>query len=180
MMIQLMLNRRGERTYYYLQLLFSVTKQVKMQIFYKVKNGKTVSLEISPEETMHQVTEKIQDKGGIRPCNVSLTKIDTRCHCGNFSLQEFLLKDISQEIDICLLSPDEADINEAKVESTEIEEPPLPIINTSDEDKLKQMKDDLRCNLLAELKNMVEVNKIDTDVNNRIPYKKHIEVYRNS
>ena len=82
-----------------------------MQIFYKVKNGKTVSLEISPEGTMHQVTEKIQDKGGIRPCNVSLTKIDTRCHCGNFSLQEFHLKDISQEIDICLLSPDEADIN---------------------------------------------------------------------
>ena len=175
MMIQLMLNRRGERTYYYLQLLFSVTKQVKMQIFYKVKNGKTVSLEISPEET-----EKIRDKGGIRPCNVSLTKIDTRCHCGNFSLQEFLLKDISQEIDICFLSPDEADINEANVESTEIEEPPLPIINTPDEGKLKQMKDDLRCNLRAELKNMVAVNKIDTDVNNRIPYKKHIEVYRNS
>ena len=82
---------------------------------------------------MQQVTEKIQDKGGIRPCNVSLTKIDTRCHFGNFSLQEFLLEDVSQEIDICLLSPHEADINEAKVESIEIEEPPLPIINISDE-----------------------------------------------
>ena len=39
---------------------------------------------------MRQITEKIQDKGGITPCNVILTKIDTRCHCGNFSLQEFL------------------------------------------------------------------------------------------
>ena len=66
-----------------------MTKQVKMQIFYKANNGKTVSLEINPEETMQQITEKIQDKGGIRPCNVILTKIDTRCHCGNFSLQGF-------------------------------------------------------------------------------------------
>ena len=119
----------------------SVAKQVKMQIFYKAKNGKTVSLEVNPEEIMQQVTEKIQDKGGIRPCNVSLTKIDTRCHCGNFSLQEFLLEDISEEIDICLLSPDETDINETRVESTEIEEPALPTTNISDDDKLKQMKD---------------------------------------
>ena len=75
-----------------------------------------------------------------------------------------------------MLSPDEADINEAKVESTKSEEPPLPIINISDEDKLKLIKDDLFCNLRAELKNMLVVNKIDTDVNNRISYKKHIEV----
>ena len=72
--------------------------------------------------------------------------------CGNFSLQEFLLEDISKEIDICLLSPNEADINEAKVESTKNEEPTLPIINISDEDKLKQRKDDLLCNLQAKLK----------------------------
>ena len=67
-----------------------MAKQVKMQIFYKAKNGKTVSLEINPEETMQQTTEKIQDKGGIRPGNVTPPKIDTCCHRGNFSLQEFL------------------------------------------------------------------------------------------
>ena len=60
--------------------------------------------------------------------------------------------------------------------STEIEETALSIINISDEDKLKQMKDDLLCNLSAELKNILAVNKIDTDINNRISYKKHIEV----
>ena len=108
-----------------------------MQIFYKAKNGKTVSLEITPEETMQQITEKIQDKGGIRPFNVNLTKIDTRCHYGNVSLQEFLLEDISEEIDTCLLSPDETDINETKVESTETEEPALPTTNISDDDKIK-------------------------------------------
>ena len=151
-----------------------MTKQVKMQIFYKANNGKTVSLEINPEETMQQITEKIQDKGGIRPCNVILTKIDTRCHCGNFSLQEFLLGDISEEIDICLLSPDEADINETK--ATEIEEPALPTTNISDEDKLKQMKNDLLCNLRAELKNILEENKKDTEAISGISYKKHIGV----
>ena len=39
---------------------------------------------------MQQTTEKIQDKGGIRPSNVTPPKIDTCCHRGNFSLQEFL------------------------------------------------------------------------------------------
>ena len=78
---------------------------------------------------MQQITEKIQGKGGIRPFNVSLTKIDTRCHYGNFSLQEFLLVDISEEIDICLLSPDETDTNETVVKSTESEEPSLPTTN---------------------------------------------------
>ena len=112
-----------------------------MQIFYKAKNRKTVSLEINREETMLQVTEKIQGKGGIRLSNVSLTKIDICCHCGSFSLQEFLLEGISEEIDVCLLSPDGADIDETKVESTEIEEPALPIISILDEDKLKQMID---------------------------------------
>ena len=139
-----------------------MAKQVKMQMFYKAKNGKTVSLEINPEETMQQITEKIQDKRGIRPCNVLLTKIDTCCNCGNFSLQEFLLEDFSQEVDICLLSPDEADINETK--ATEIEEPALPTTNTSDENKLKQIKDDLLCNLWAELKNILAENKIPTQI----------------
>ena len=137
-----------------------------MQIFYKTRNGKTVSLEINPEETMQSITEKIRDKGGIRPCNVSLTKIYTHCHGGNFGLQEFLLEDISEEIDICLLSPDEADINETTIESTDFEEPALSTTNISDEDRLKQIANDLLCNLRGELKNMVVVNKIDTDVNN--------------
>ena len=49
-----------------------MVKQVKRKIFYKAQNGQTVSLEINPEETMQQITEKIQHKGGIRPYNVLL------------------------------------------------------------------------------------------------------------
>ena len=58
----------------------------------------------------------------------------------------------------------------------EIEEPALPTTNISDEDKRKQMKDDLLCNLQAELENILAENKIDTDANSGISYKKHIEV----
>ena len=46
----------------------------------------------------------------------------------------------------------------------------------SDEVKLKQLEDDLFCNLRAELKIMLAVNKIDTDLNNGISYKSHIEI----
>ena len=73
-----------------------MAKQVKMQIFYKANNRKTIILEINSEETMQQTTEKIQYKKEMRSCNVSIPKINTRCHCGNFSLQEFLLENISE------------------------------------------------------------------------------------
>ena len=141
-----------------------MAKQVKMQIFYKAKNKKTVSLEKNPEETMQQITEQIQDNGGIRPCNVILTKIVNRCHSGKFSLQEFLSEGISEEIDICLLS------------YLFSEEPALPVTNISDEDKRKQMNDGLLCDLWAELKNILAEDKTDTDANGGISYKKHIEV----
>ena len=112
----------------------------------------------------------------MKPCNVILTKIDTRCHCGNLSLQEFLWEDISGEIDISFLSPGEADINETKIETTEIEEPGVPTSNISDEDKRKQIKDDLLCNFRLELKNILAEKKLDTNANSGISYKKHIEV----
>ena len=61
---------------------------------------KTVSLELYPEGTMQQVTKTIQDKKGIGPCNVSLTKIDTRCNCEHFTLQGFLVEEMLEETQI--------------------------------------------------------------------------------
>ena len=49
---------------------------------------------------MQQVTKAIQDKKGIGPCNVSLTKIDTRCNCENFTLQGFLVEEMLEETQI--------------------------------------------------------------------------------
>ena len=83
-------------------------------------------------------------------------------------------------ITLYLFYPDKDDINESKVESSEIQEPAIPTTNLLDEGKLKQLKDDLLVNLRAELKNMLVVNTIDTDANNGISYKNHIEIlYKN-
>ena len=49
----------------------------------------------------------------------------------------FLLEDVSEERDIFLLSPDEADIKETKLESSKIQNSTVPITNISDEDKFK-------------------------------------------
>ena len=136
-----------------------------MQISYKAKSGKTASLEINTEKIMQQITEKNQGKIGIRPCNVSLPKIDTRFHCESFRLQQFLLEDISEEIDVRLLYPNKGNINESKVGSLEIQKSALPNTKMLDEYKLKQLKVDLLCNLRAELKNMLAESEIDTNVN---------------
>ena len=77
-----------------------LNQKARVQNFYKKKISKTVSLDLYPEGTIQQVTKTIQDKKGIGPCNVSLTKIDTRCHCENFTLQGFLVEDILEETQI--------------------------------------------------------------------------------
>ena len=51
------------------------------------------------EDTVEQVTHKIQDKGGIKRCNVSLYMIDSLCNCGK-TVNQLLLEDISAEIEI--------------------------------------------------------------------------------
>ena len=54
---------------------------------------------VLPEDTVEQVTHKIQDKGGIKPCNVSLHMGDSLCKCEK-TVNQLLLEDISAEIEI--------------------------------------------------------------------------------
>ena len=56
-------------------------------------------MDVLPEDTMEQVTHKIQNKGGIKPCNLSLYMIDSLCNCGK-TVNQLLLKDISAAIEI--------------------------------------------------------------------------------
>ena len=48
---------------------------------------------------MEKVTHKIQDKGGIKSCNVSLYMVNSLCNCRE-TVNELLLEDISAEIEI--------------------------------------------------------------------------------
>ena len=54
-------------------------------------------MDVLPEDTIEQVTYKIQDKGGIKPCNVNLYMVDSLCNCGK-TIHQLLLEDISPEI----------------------------------------------------------------------------------
>ena len=56
-------------------------------------------MDVLPEDAMEQVTHKIQDKGRIKRCNVSLYMVDSLCNCGE-TVDQFLLGDISAEIEI--------------------------------------------------------------------------------
>ena len=53
-----------------------------MKIYFKTGNGSFFGMDVLPEDTMEQVTHKIQDKGGIKPCNESLYMVDSLCNCG--------------------------------------------------------------------------------------------------
>ena len=70
-----------------------------MKIHFKTGNGSFFAMDVLPEDTMEQVTHKIQDKGGIRSCNLSLYMIDFLCNCGK-TVSQLLLEDISAGIEI--------------------------------------------------------------------------------
>ena len=56
-------------------------------------------MNVLPEDTIEQVMHKTQDKGGIKPCNLSLYMVDSLCNCGK-TVNQLLLEDISAEIEI--------------------------------------------------------------------------------
>ena len=70
-----------------------------MEIYFQTGNGSFFGMKVLPEDTMEQVTHKIQDKGGIKPCNVSLCIVDSLCNCGK-TVNHLLLEDISSEIEV--------------------------------------------------------------------------------
>lgn len=47
--------------------IFSLASLHGMQIFVKLPSGKTITLEVEPEDAIQQVKQKIQDKEGVSP-----------------------------------------------------------------------------------------------------------------
>ena len=54
----------------------------KMKIYFKTANESFVAINFLPEDKMVQVTHEIQDKGGIKPCNVTLYMVNFLYNCG--------------------------------------------------------------------------------------------------
>ena len=70
-----------------------------MKIYFTTRNGSFFGMDVLPEDTMEQVTHKIQAKGEIKPCNINLYMVDSLCNCGK-TVNQLLLEDMSPEIEI--------------------------------------------------------------------------------
>ena len=53
-----------------------------MKVYYRNSNNNIFTVDIKPDDTMKEVAAKIQDKGGLKPCQVSVTMVSNVCHCG--------------------------------------------------------------------------------------------------
>ena len=56
-------------------------------------------MDIKPDETMKEVAAKIQDKGGLNPCHVSVTMVNNVCDCGK-RIEHLLLENLDNLIEI--------------------------------------------------------------------------------
>ena len=70
-----------------------------MKIHFKTGHESFFAMDVLPEDTIEQVTHKIQDKGGIWYCNLSLYMVDSLCNCGK-TVSQLLLEDMSAGIEI--------------------------------------------------------------------------------
>ena len=64
-----------------------------MKIYFKNGNASFFGMDVLPEDTMEQVTHKIQDKGQIKSCNLSLSMVDS--FCKNIITDSWMLHNVS-------------------------------------------------------------------------------------
>ena len=69
------------------------------KVYYRNSNKNIFTVDIKPDETMKEVAAKIQDKGGLIPCHVSVTLVNNVCACGKRT-QHLLLESLDNPIDI--------------------------------------------------------------------------------
>ena len=56
-------------------------------------------MDVKPDETMKEVATKVQDKGGLKPCHVSVTVVNNICNCGK-RIEHLLLESLDNPIEI--------------------------------------------------------------------------------
>ena len=70
-----------------------------MKIFYRNRNKNILTVDVKPDETMKEVATKVQDKGGLKPCHVSVTVVNNICNCGK-RIEHLLLESLDNPIEI--------------------------------------------------------------------------------
>ena len=68
-----------------------------MKVYYRNSNKNIFTVDIKPDKTMKEVAAKIQDKGGLIPCHVSVTKVNNVCDCGK-RIEHLLLESLDNPI----------------------------------------------------------------------------------
>ena len=70
-----------------------------MKIYYRNRNKNILTVDVKPDETMKEVATKVQDKGGLKPCHVSVTVVNNICNCGK-RIEHLLLESLDNPIEI--------------------------------------------------------------------------------
>ena len=70
-----------------------------MKIYYRNRNKNILTVDVKPDETMKEVATKVQDKGGLKPCHVSVTMVNNICNCGK-RIEHLLLESLDNPIEI--------------------------------------------------------------------------------
>ena len=70
-----------------------------MKIYYRNRNKNILTVDVKPDETMKEVATKVQDKGGLNPCHVSVTVVNNICNCGK-RIEHLLLESLDNPIEI--------------------------------------------------------------------------------
>ena len=71
----------------------------KWKTCYKSGNESFFRMDVFPEDTMVQDMHKMQEKGGIKPCNVSFNMVDSLSNYGK-NVNQLLLGYTSAKIEI--------------------------------------------------------------------------------
>ena len=96
---------------------------------------------------MKEIAAKIQDKGGLNPCHVSVTMVNNVCDCGK-RIEHLLLESLD--------NPKEIEI-ESELEIDNAMEDSFTFVNRLyEEAKLKQVKNEVLGDLRNELRTIIE------------------------
>ena len=84
-----------------------------MKVYYR-NSKKYFIVDIKSDKTTKEVAAKIQDKGGLNPCHVSVTMVNNVCDCGK-RIEHLLLESLDnpEEIQIERDKQIELDIDNA-------------------------------------------------------------------